>query len=96
LAALLKVHGFHIQKAGKDTLLKLFKDSILTREWMVKNIESSRKRDYDNPFRKMVYENDAEMNQVVGKLEDNGFIRQEKQSLGEYRSRWQKLIKNWP
>lgn len=95
LAALLRVHGFDIKKAGKAAVLKLLKDSILTREWMVRNIESSRKRDYDDPFRKMVYENDAEMNQVIGKLEDNGFIKQEKQSLKEFSQRLQRVIKNW-
>lgn len=42
---------------------------------MCKNILESRAKDYTNPFRKMVYDNNEEMNQVVGRLEDNSFIQ---------------------
>lgn len=34
----------------------------------------SRKKDYENPYRKMVYDSDAEMDAVIGKFEDNEFI----------------------
>jgi NDP-sugar pyrophosphorylase family protein len=40
-------------------------------------IKSSREKDYTNPFRKMVYENQAEMNAIVGDLNDNSFIIQQ-------------------
>lgn len=34
----------------------------------------SRKKDYTNPFRKMMYENEEEMKAVLGSFEDNSFI----------------------
>jgi len=48
---------------------------ICTKEWMAKGIYDSKAKDYSNPYRKMVYETTAEMNAVVGKLEDNSFIK---------------------
>ena len=60
-----------------ELLKELLQESIKTRQWMCKGIYDSRAKDYTNPFRKMVYGNDTEMNNVVGKLEDNTFIQQQ-------------------
>jgi hypothetical protein len=60
---------------------------------MCKGIYTSRAKDYDNPFRKMVYETTKEMNAVVGKLEDNIFIQQQMKELEEIKIRVKALIK---
>jgi 23S rRNA maturation mini-RNase III len=44
-------------------------------------IQNTRAKDYSNPFRKMVYESEAEMNAVVGALNDNGFINDQNNAL---------------
>jgi len=44
------------------------------KEEITQKIKSSREKDYTNPFRKMVYENQAEMDAIVGDLNDNSFI----------------------
>jgi hypothetical protein len=44
---------------------------------ITEKIKSSREKDYTNPFRKMVYENQAEMDAIVGDLKDNSFIAQQ-------------------
>ncbi len=36
----------------------------------------SRKKDFDNPFRRSTYRNEAEMKAAIGTAEDNSFIRQ--------------------
>ena len=59
----------------------LLRQSIGTKEWMTKEIYASRAKDYTNPFRKMVYDPPEEMNAVIGRLQDNSFIRQEKEAL---------------
>lgn len=68
---------------------KLFKDllqqSIATKEWMCKGIYDARAKDYDSHFRKMMYDTAEEMNAVLGKLEDNSFIKQEEERLQEYK-----------
>ncbi len=62
---------------------------------MVDGIYSSRAKDYKNPFRKMVYETNAEMNKVLGRLEDNSFIKQEKAALEQYRKTIAALLRKF-
>ena len=62
---------------------QLLQKSVSTREWMCKGIYESRAKDYRNPFRKMVYSNGKEMNQVVGRIEDNSFIQEQMGQLEE-------------
>ncbi len=95
LAALKEVHGINLKKAGGPALQQLLQQSIVTKEWMVKGIYDSRAKDYNNPFRKMVYETTAAMNKVVGKLSDNTFIKQEQEALESYKKTIQQLSKKW-
>jgi hypothetical protein len=44
-------------------------------------IQKTRAKDYANPFRKMVYESEAEMIAVVGSIQDNGFIKEQNAAL---------------
>ncbi len=62
---------------------ELLNQFINTKEWMVKNIYYSRAKDYQSDFRKMVYNNEEEMEEVIGKLNDNVFILQQRQELEE-------------
>ena len=59
---------------------------------MVEGIYKSRAKDYENPFRKMVYADEKELETVIGKLQDNGFIRQEQDDLKKFSRRVQSLI----
>jgi hypothetical protein len=95
LAALKEVHGINLKKATPSILQQLLQQSIITKEWMVKGIYDSRAKDYNNPFRKMVYETTAAMNKVVGKLSDNTFIKQEQAGLEAYKKTIQQLSKKW-
>ncbi|AXY75238.1 DUF4954 family protein [Paraflavitalea soli] len=95
LAALKEVHGINLKKATGPILQQLLQQSISTKEWMVKGIYDSRAKDYNNPFRKMVYETTAAMNKVVGKLSDNTFIKQEQAGLEAYKKTIQQLSKKW-
>jgi hypothetical protein len=89
------VHGISIKKAKTEDFKKLLLESVNTAEWIKNGIYNSRKKDYLNPFRKMVYENDAEMDQVIGKLENNSFIKNQDENFAQYRSTVQTLIENW-
>ncbi|MGB5006814.1 MAG: DUF4954 family protein [Ferruginibacter sp.] len=65
-------------KQFTPVLLKvLLKQALDTKEWMCKGIFDSRAKDYSNPFRKMVYDTTEEMDNVLGRLEDNSFIQQQ-------------------
>ena len=95
LAALKEVRGISLRRAGKEAFRDLLLQSVATKEWMTKNIYTSRAKDYTNPFRKMVYDSPEEMNTVLGRLQDNGFIRQEKAALKKYRSEVDAVIKKF-
>ncbi|MFM2362576.1 MAG: hypothetical protein RLZZ316_1478 [Bacteroidota bacterium] len=90
LAALQKLTGKKITQ--KEQLSELLLQSVATKEWMTKGIYESRAKDYNNPFRSMVYESFEEMNTVVGSLEDNSFIAQEKKALAAYKKKITKLL----
>jgi hypothetical protein len=93
LAALKEVTGFSVRRGGAAGLRKLLEQSVVTKEKLTKEIHASRAKDYTNPFRQMVYDSPEEMSAVVGRLQDNGFIRQEKEALKRYRSEVAVLLK---
>src|SRR3546814_13730118 len=49
--------------------------SVKIMQKLADNVFTSREKDYLNPFRKMLYENSREMEAVVGKLEENDFVK---------------------
>ena len=65
------------------------------KEWMVKSIYESRAKDYNNEYRKMVYETNTEMNNVLGKLADNVFIKGQKEELKLFKKKVNDLIKTF-
>ncbi|NML21005.1 DUF4954 family protein [Pseudoflavitalea sp. G-6-1-2] len=95
MAALQSVYGLNMKKIKPADMQQLLQQSLAVKTWMTEGIYVSRAKDYKNPFRKMVYETTAEMNKVLGKLEDNGFIKQEKASLEEYKKTIASLAKKW-
>ncbi len=66
---------------------KLLDETVATKTWMTQSILKSREKDYTNPYRKMVYENNEEMNKVMGALEDNGFIQGQFEGLEEFKEK---------
>ena len=60
---------------------------------MCKGIYDSRAKDYSNPFRKMVYETNEEMNKVLGRLEDNSFIQQQMGALDELKKEVKSVVR---
>ena len=81
------------EKFNKKIFYQLLRDAVTTREWMVKNIYESRAKDYQNKFRKMVYDNDKEMEKVIGKLKDNAFINQQQQELKQFKKQVLDIVK---
>ncbi|HUQ97535.1 MAG TPA: hypothetical protein VM010_07715, partial [Chitinophagaceae bacterium] len=73
-------------------LKQVLKDAAETKQWLFENIYNSRAKDYQNEFRKMVYDTDAELEEVVGKLEDNAFINNQRDELEVFKKQIQNLI----
>ena len=84
-AALSELLGISLKKINKQQFNSLLDGMISTKEWMAKGIYDSKAKDYSNPYRKMVYDTTAEMNAVIGKLEDNSFIKDQVAELKVYK-----------
>lgn len=82
-ASLLEVSG--IDGLGKELFSCFLSEALNTKEWMTRNIHESRAKDYQNQFRKMVYDNEEEMVNVIGNLDDNVFINKQKKDLEKFR-----------
>jgi len=95
LAALKKVHGISITRKNEGEFRHLLAESVATKTWMTEGIYQSRKKDYENPFRSMVYGSAEEMNKVVGDLESNAFILQERESLATYKKQATALVRKF-
>jgi hypothetical protein len=69
-----------------------FLDKALTiKTELLKNIISSREKDYTSPYRNMVYDNRNEMDAVTGKLEENSFIIEQTAALKTMKLQIRKL-----
>lgn len=64
--------------SGKGVDEELLKNLAVTgkrlAEYVKKQIYASRLKDYQDPFRKMLYDNDEEMDQVLGGMHENEFV----------------------
>ena len=94
-ASLLEILQLKPIDFDKKIFKELIRQAVATREWMVKGIFDSRAKDYHNPFRKMVYDNRKQMEEVVGKLEENNFIKKQIAEMKTYRERTKDLDKKF-
>ena len=74
---------------------KLLKETLATKEWMKNEIYNTRAKDYSNPYRKMVYDNNVEMLSVIGKIEDNSFINEQMEGFELLKKQINSLIRKW-
>ena len=91
--SLLEIKNITARQFTAESFKAILKEAIQTREWMCKGIYDSRAKDYSNPFRKMVYETNEEMNRVLGKLEDNSFIQNQLAELDNLKKEVKALMK---
>ncbi len=83
-ASLLEILKLTPRRFTKKVFLQLLQQSMLTKEWMTNAIYESRAKDYQNPFRQMVYSTEQEMGKVIGKLQDNTFIVQQSEDTAAF------------
>jgi len=93
-ASMLEIKGTDVSGFTRKIFAQCLEEAIATREWMSHGIYDSRAKDYDNPFRQMVYESKREMEKVIGELKNNAFILQQESELKEFRQKV-KQLKEW-
>ncbi len=91
--SLLEIENITSKQFTPGGFKSLLERSVITKSWMSDGIYKSRAKDYTNPFRKMVYETNKEMNAVMGKLEDNQFIQDKLKELDIYKKNVKGIIK---
>ncbi|MCU0376463.1 MAG: DUF4954 family protein [Chitinophagaceae bacterium] len=104
-AAKKALHSFAVyrQLTGKspgrlsaEGMGELLNEGMATRIWLAKQAWHSRAKDYDNPFKKMLYSTEAEMEAVLGKLEDNEYLQWEQEAMLSYKKQtaaWKRKLK---
>lgn len=95
LASLLELLQLTPKEFTTSQLRKCLEQSVHTLGALTEGIYRSREKDYVNPFRQMTYENQEEMEAVVGKLDENSFIQQTITDLKAYKKQVKDLIKKW-
>ncbi len=85
LATLLEIQQMDGAGLTPDFVQQLIAESIETKKWICTEIYRTRAKDYQNPFRQMVYDNQQEMDAVIGRLEENAFIVQQQNEYDAYR-----------
>ncbi len=93
LGAYSECTGTALGLLDKQSLKHLLEEGIKIKTWMVEGIYKSRAKDYSNPFREMTYTSRAEMEEVVGKLEENSFILHERKNLEAFAIQVSALVK---
>ena len=59
---------------------------------MTKAIYDSRAKDFHNDFRKMVYTTQRQMDSVLGKLDENSFIKQQEKEFLQFKKQVSNLV----
>ena len=93
LASLQDITGIKLSSINAYQLKELLLQSVESKKWLVDNIHKSREKDYSNPYRNMVYANDAERDAVLGKMEDNAFIIEQDAELETFTADIHSIIK---
>ena len=80
--AIASFQELHEAQSFTETYLKEMLNWYITfRKNLMVDIRHSRQKDYDNPFRKMLYADKKEMEAVIGKLDKTPFIVQQEAKL---------------
>mgnify|MGYP001304149596 CR=1 FL=1 len=83
-------HAFALlcELLGKETLTQADWNTALDKvveiqQYVCDQVYITRKKDYDNPYRKSTFRNEAEMTAAIGTIEDNSFIIQVRRETEE-------------
>lgn len=91
IASLLEITG--VKSLSKEMILEWINEGKKTMQWMTEGIYNSRLKDYQNPFRQMVYEDEEEMNKVLGDIDQNSFILSKKEESKRFAKTANRLLK---
>ncbi|MDR0389759.1 MAG: DUF4954 family protein, partial [Spirochaetaceae bacterium] len=80
-----------LDRAGFIDGLKRLRD---TKQWICAQVYASRAKDFFDPFRKITYRNQAEMDAVAGKPEDNFFVKRSRKNFESFEVSLENLLEH--
>ena len=83
-ATLLEVLG--IDDLTPEAWTAALDEAVRIQEYVADQTYVTRKKDYDNPFRRMAYSTDEEMEAVLGTAEDNTFVKQVREETEQFKT----------
>nr|MCU0338161.1 DUF4954 family protein [Sediminibacterium sp.] len=92
LSCLLEITNVSQEQIDQHTVQTWLNRTLSIYERLTKSIYESRAKDYVSSFRKMTYDSNAEMNAVLGKLQDNSFILQQNGLLAKTKANIQSIM----
>ncbi|TAN00866.1 MAG: DUF4954 family protein [Chitinophagaceae bacterium] len=93
IASLIDIKKTPFSSWNKNLFTEWLNESLDIMEWVQKQVETSRGKDYTNPFRTMVYDNKREMEKVVGKFSEDHFIAYTREQTNNYRLKVASMLK---
>ena len=76
-----------MEDLSPDAWQQALDDAVAIQHEIADQVYASRKKDFDSPFRRMVYEDEAEMAAVLGTIEDNSFVEQTRGDTEQFAAR---------
>ena len=91
LAALLEINEFSLDRLDQKTWFAFLDRAVSTRDLMAERTRESRAKDYTGEFRRITFDSPAEMDAVVGMIDDNAFIEQMRAEAEAFREQVARL-----
>ncbi len=95
LRCLLELEGMRNGDLTPERLRQFLEQSRETSRWIAAQVEASRQKDYRNPFRKMTYDNEKQMEAVLGKPSANSFLAQSRLKQKAYEEAVEGILKRF-
>ena len=92
LYSLEKLENTKLNDMNKEKWISFFHKAFEIQKKITKLTKYSKQKDYLNPYRKMVYDNNEEMEAVVGKISDNYFINHLDHETDKYEKDIDKIL----
>lgn len=87
VVSMLEVMDLELHTLTESEFGHLLEVAIEVKQHIKTNTFRSREKDYTNPFRKMMYNTQSEMDEVIGKLSENDFIHEINQETALFMER---------
>jgi NDP-sugar pyrophosphorylase family protein len=91
LTSLLEIEAIKVSDITAEQLNSWLDKTVEIAASITNRISESRKKDYTNPFRKMIYDTETEMNDVLGEFDKNSFVKQQQKEFEQFKKRVEQI-----